>query len=127
MRLLLDTHVVLWALADNPLLGANVRSILASAEHTTFVSAATIWEAEIKIARGKLQIDGDLRANLSRTAVKSLEIGWLHAEVAARLPPHPRDPFDRMLIAQSHVEALTLVSADHAFASYEVTLLDPRN
>lgn len=127
MRLLLDTHVILWALADSSLLGANIRSILSSAEHTTFVSAASIWEAEIEVARGKLQIDGDLRANLSRTTVKPLEISWLHAEVGARLPRHHCDPFDRMLIAQSLVESLTLVSADHVFADYEVALLDPRN
>lgn len=124
MRLLLDTHVVLWSLADDPRLGNRARQLVSDEAGVRFASAATIWEIEIKVALGILRIDGDIRAVLAGAGVEPLHIGWFHAETAARLPPHHLDPFDRMLIAQARCEGLTLMTSDDQIKRYDVALID---
>lgn len=119
--LLLDTHVLLWWLMDEPI-ESGVADRLAHPDQLVFVSAATIWEVSIKSALGKLDVDGDL-VELVESDFESLPISLGHGRSAGRLPPHHRDPFDRMLIAQAIDEDLTLVSRDRAFAAYEVEVL----
>ena len=80
MRLLLDTHVVLWAVSDDPRVGPKTREMLDSPDHVRVVSAATIWEVEIKIAIGKLAVDEDLRIVLANSAVEPLQISSFHAQ-----------------------------------------------
>lgn len=87
------------------------------------VSAASVWEAEIKAASGKLRLDADLETEPEQHGFRSLNIGAAHAVTAARLPMHHGDPFDRMLVAQAQVDGFTIVSRDPVFERYAVDVL----
>jgi PIN domain nuclease of toxin-antitoxin system len=121
-RLLLDTHVFLWWRSDSRKLNATARRGIAEAD-VVFVSAATAWEAAIKIVLGRLRIPDTIEAGVAASGFEKLSIGFPHAEAAARLPAHHMDPFDRMLVAQAQIEGLTLVTHDRRLARYEVELL----
>lgn len=125
MRLLLDSHVCLWWLDDHPSLGPRCRAALEEADEARF-SAVTPWELGIKRALGRLVIPDGLVGALTAAGFEPLPITAAHAERAPDLPAHHRDPFDRMLVAQAQLEALTLVSGDEALRAYEVDLLDAR-
>lgn len=123
MRFLLDTHAFLWWLADDPKLSASAREALASPEALLFVSAVSVGEVAIKRQLGKIQVEGDLVAEIAAGGFLELPITAKHAQVAGDLPRHHDDPFDRMLLAQAKVEGLTLVTRDSEFAPYGVALL----
>ena len=125
MRILLDSHVALWWLEDSSSLGERTRALIEQADEA-FFSAVTPWELGIKRAMGKLTMPDGLTDALARSGFTPLDISVLHAERAPELPPHHRDPFDRMLIAQAQLEALALVSADSSFDLYEVEVVDAR-
>ena len=119
MRLLLDTHVLLWWLADDRTLAKNGRAIIASPDNDLFVSSASLWEISIKAALGRLEIElDDLEDAIARNGFHSLPIGFRHTLTAGRLPIIHRDPFDRLLIAQASVEELRVVSHDTVFERY---------
>ena len=122
MRLLLDTHVLLWWLADRDL-SADARATIGDPATDVFVSAATAWEISTKKALGKLKAPDDLATQLEANAFTPLPISVDHAIAAGALPRHHDDPFDRMLIAQASLEGLTVVTRDERFAAYEVGLL----
>lgn len=117
--ILVDTHILLWALADDPRLTPRMRTALHMAD-LRLLSAASIWEIEIKRALGKLWIDGDVVDIAGRAGFTPLAITWEHAAEAGRLPPHHADPFDRLLIAQGRIEQLPILTADRQFAAYGV-------
>lgn len=119
MKLLLDSHVVLWLLADDPIAPA-ARQLVESTSNEVWVSVATIWELGIKAGLGKLRLDGDLVDNVLAAGLDLMEIRAEHATTAARLPPHHRDPFDRMLVAQAIEESCSIVTRDAAISSYGV-------
>jgi PIN domain nuclease of toxin-antitoxin system len=121
VRLLLDTHVVLWWLADDPTLAIEIKELL-DAEPDCYVSAATLWEVSIKQSLGKLAPQ-DLAERVRDAGFRDLPITLGHAMAAGRLPPIHRDPFDRMLVAQARIEDLTIVTRDEDIHKYEVTLL----
>lgn len=121
--LLLDTHILLWWLADDPKLPAWAREAIADPETPCFVSAATLWEIGIKRDLGKLDAPDVSATLVAEEGFLALPISLEHAERAAALPPIHRDPFDRMLIAQAHSEALRLVTVDGRFAEYGTALL----
>ena len=123
MSLLVDTHVVLWWLADDPTLSEEVKERL-DHDPDVFVSSATIWEVAIKQAAGKLTGPADLPERVRDSGFRELPIAAEHAIVAGRLPPIHRDPFDRMLVAQARCEDLTLVTRDAEIRKYDVSLLD---
>lgn len=125
MRILLDSHVALWWLEDSESLGLNCRGVIEQADEA-FYSAVTPWELGIKRALGKLTMPDGLVQALTSSGFAPLGISVDHAERAPALPLHHRDPFDRMLIAQAQLEALTLVSADGSFEPYEVEVVDAR-
>lgn len=125
MRLLLDSHVALWWLDDSSSLGERTRRSIAAADEVVF-SAVTPWELGIKQALGKLSMPEGVGAALEASGVTPLPISVHHAELAPALPPHHRDPFDRMLVAQAMIESLTLVSADEAVTAYDVDVIDAR-
>src|SRR5262245_2414511 len=104
MRLLLDTHVVLWALAASPNLARNLRRTIADPKNDVLVSAATVWEIAINKRLGKLDAPDNLLEVLEASNFSPLSISFVHAAAAGRLPPHHDDPFDRMLIAQAQSE-----------------------
>jgi PIN domain nuclease of toxin-antitoxin system len=108
------------------LLGEEARRVVLSREHTVAVSAVTIWEIEIKRELGKLEAPTDLVDQLSTHGFLELPIEWEHAVTAGRLPPHHRDPFDRMLIAQALIEDLVLLTADEQIGRYDVPTMDAR-
>jgi PIN domain nuclease of toxin-antitoxin system len=121
-RLLLDTHVFLWWRANDRRLTAPVRRAIASAD-VVFVSAASAWEAAIKIKLGRLSIPDTMESGVEESGFEKLPILFSHAEASGTLPAHHQDPFDRMLIAQALVENLTLVSHDRRMADYDVPIL----
>ena len=123
MRVLLDTHVVLWALTDPDRLSAPVRECLEDPSTALFVSAVSAWEIATKVRLGKLVgaelIISGYRAHLVTLRVEELAITSAHALAAGSLDVDHRDPFDRMLAAQAQIEGLTLVTSDDIFAIYE--------
>ncbi|WP_136709592.1 type II toxin-antitoxin system VapC family toxin [Agromyces sp. H66] len=122
MRLLLDTQVLLWWLADDRRLGDDHRALIADASNIVLVSAMTVAEIAIKTSLGKLDAPDDLLPTLEAGGFDELTFESRHAEVLRSLPWHHRDPFDRMLIAQAIAEQLTVLTADPHFAAYGVDL-----
>lgn len=118
MRLLLDTHVYLWWLQDDPKLSQKARLIIEGAS-AVYVSSASIWEASIKAGIGKLDIDAEqLVAEITNSGFQELPISAKHAAAVRHLPDVHRDPFDRILIAQALCEPLRLLTADIRLKSY---------
>ncbi|MBI4882610.1 MAG: type II toxin-antitoxin system VapC family toxin [Actinobacteria bacterium] len=122
-QLLLDTHVALWALSAPDTLTRRVRTFIEDPRTTVLVSAASVWEVEIKRALGKLTAPAGFAGECRKHGFDPLDITFQHAEAASGLPQHHADPFDRMLIAQAITEGLDLVTSDSIFKSYDVRLL----
>jgi PIN domain nuclease of toxin-antitoxin system len=118
LRLLLDTHTLLWAAKED--LRDDAHKAIEETADAVFVSAATIWEIEIKRVLGRLQAPGDMLERVEESGYQRLPITFEHAREAGRLPLLHGDPFDRMLVAQARVEGLTLASADAAIGRYDV-------
>ena len=128
MRVLLDTNVLLWLLADPDRIDSQARATLAETRVVLYLSAASAWEVAIKVALGKLDLDeADLRTwwhrALQALDARPLPVQPEHGLATAGLPPLHRDPFDRLLIAQALEANLTLATADAAMQRYEVPLL----
>ena len=123
MRLLLDTHALIWWLFDDPKLPTNARRVIADPGNEILISSASAWEIATKHRRGKLPEAGDLAKRfehyLAASRFASLPITVAHALAAGRLPGSHKDPFDRMLIAQCLLEGLAIVTTDPVFADYE--------
>ncbi len=124
MNLLLDTHVLLWWLDDNPTLSAKAKAAIADGKNLVFVSAVVIWEIRIKQALGKLEIPCDFRKVLDDQSFEMLDITVEHAHTVGDLAAHHQDPFDRMLVAQAKVEGLTLVTRDILLKKYKIPLIE---
>lgn len=122
MRLLLDTHTLLWWLAEGPHLGSAAATAIET-ETAVFVSAATAWEIAIKRAAGKLRAPADLAAAVREEGFQELDVTLSHGLAAGALPLHHKDPFDRMLVAQAQIERLTLVTSDRRIRAYDVAVL----
>ncbi len=121
MSLLLDTHVLLWAVSAAHRLPADLRARLDDPAETLVMSSVSLWEIAIKSAldRPDFSVDGErLRAACLAAGYRELPVTGLHALDVRKLPPLHRDPFDRMLVAQSRIEGLTLLTADAAVLSY---------
>ena len=121
MKLLLDTHLLLWAAATPERLSADARALLEAEENELFFSAASLWEIVIKrgLGRDDFQVDARLlRRGLLDNGYSELPIGSEHAVAIESLPPLHKDPFDRLLVAQATVEGITLVTADSLVAQY---------
>lgn len=121
MRLLLDSHVVLWLLLDDRRLTAGSRALLGASESECYVSAATWWELVIKQSRGVASFSlpiSEIRAAAQQAGLRELSVTALHTLCVAELPMLHRDPFDRMLVAQALSEPMRLVTADDAVAAY---------
>lgn len=124
MIVLVDSHVALWWLAGDPI-GEAASGALADPDNTALVSAASVWEIAIKQALGKLTIAAgvDLSGALREAGFDELPVTWEHALAAGALPPHHRDPFDRMLAAQALSGSLPLLTRDRVFERYGVRVL----
>lgn len=124
MRLLLDTHALLWWLEEHPALSRAAYAAIADRETTVAVSAASLWEISTKQNLGKLRppVD-DVVGSLTANRLEALTITPEHAWAAGQLPLHHRDPFDRILVAQAQLEGLTIVTRDPDIARYQVAIL----
>jgi PIN domain nuclease of toxin-antitoxin system len=122
MKLLLDTHVVLWWRLDSRRLRRSVRQRIATAD-IVWVSAASGWEIAIKQGLGKLSLADSFRSMVENSDFDELPVTLRHAEQVVALPPHHADRFDRMLIAQARVEGATVVTHDPQFEQYDVPLV----
>ena len=122
MRLLLDTHALLWWLADEGLT-PQARDAIADPANLVAVSAASAWEISIKKALGKLAAPDDLEQQVQTGGLVQLPISIAHGTAAGQLPHHHEDPFDRMLIAQAFAEGMTIVTRDKRFNDYGVAVL----
>ena len=122
MKLLLDTHVMLWWRADSTHLTAVARKTIASADEI-LVSAASGWEVAIKLGVGKLRLADSFAWMVDDSGFTELPVTLAHTERVATLPQHHRDPFDRMLVAQAQVESATVVTHDRQFTPYEVPVI----
>jgi PIN domain nuclease of toxin-antitoxin system len=120
VRLLLDTHVLLWWLSDDRKLGEeHTRAIIANPDNDVIVSSASAWEISIRAGLGRLEMElDDLEDTILKNGFRPLMIGLRHAITAGRLPHIHRDPVDRMLVAQASVEELRIVSHDRVFERY---------
>lgn len=125
-RLLLDTHVLLWAFEDDPQIAKGVREAITDPGNEVFVSAASVWEIAIKRSLGKVRFAGDVAATVEQAGFLELPVTFFHAEQAGGLPSHHRDPFDRMLVAQAQAEGLVLVTNDADIPRYGVRTLAAR-
>lgn len=124
MRLLLDTHVVLWQLGGERTLGVEARAAIAAADELAF-SAVSFAEIGVKAGVGKLTVPEDLDVHVADAGIRVLALTPAHGLAVAELPLHHRDPFDRLLVAQARAEGYTLVSADARLRDYDVAVLDP--
>ena len=120
---LLDTHILYWMDQSPDRLSAVARALLGEADESIYCSAASLWELAIKQSLGKLNIGPKLTTLIRTYQVLELPVTAAHAEAAADLPLHHRDPFDRMLIAQAKVEGLILMTTDQRLHSYDVAIL----
>ena len=127
MKVLLDTHTFLWWIIDSPRLSARAREVIRDSDNELFFSAASGWEIAIKAQLGRLQVPDNLEQfiveQLALNAILVLPIQLRHALHVYTLPQHHRDPFDRMLVAQSQVENLSLLTADPQITQYEVAII----
>jgi len=120
MRLLLDSHALLWWLSDVPRLGRVAYDAIESPDNEVFVSAVSMWELGAKRRKGQLNAPDDLVSIVERRGFIPLPLSLFHAEQATNLPMHHRDPFDRMLIAQAQAEGLIIVTTDAQVRRYGV-------
>jgi PIN domain nuclease of toxin-antitoxin system len=123
VRLLLDTHVVLWELAGSRRVSQKAQEALEEATELLF-SVVSFAEIGVKASIGKLVVPSDLREHVQRGGVHILGLDADHGLAVRDLPMHHRDPFDRLLIAQARAENLTIMSADHRFGDYDVQVID---
>lgn len=126
MKLLLDTHIALWALVDSPRLPAQARDLILSPANSVTVSTTSVWEIAIKhsLGRGDMPISGqESLAYFRQAGYELLPIRPEHAAAVENLPPHHRDPFDRLLVAQALLEPLRLLTNDTNVARYSDTVI----
>jgi PIN domain nuclease of toxin-antitoxin system len=126
VRLLLDTHIALWAITDNPKLSTRARKLVQAPENEIYVSAASVWEIAIKHALGRhtIPISGEeARCCFAEAGYITLPITEQHAAATETLPPLHADPFDRMLVAQALTEPLKLITHDATVAGYSDDIL----
>jgi PIN domain nuclease of toxin-antitoxin system len=123
MKLLLDTHILLWWLMDEPTLEADARLLIENPKNIIYVSAVSVWEIAIKKSIGKLEAPDDLDKAIETSHFHPLSITMPHAMGIIALPPHHHDPFDRVLISQAKIENCTLVTRDSRIGKYEVPII----
>jgi PIN domain nuclease of toxin-antitoxin system len=127
MRLLIDSHAIIWWMTDDPRLSPMARKALGSSQHERFLSLASLWELSLKVAAGRLQGIGSTMDNLrqasAKQAIEILPITYEHILRVESLPLHHADPFDRLLVAQALEEGLTILTADRTLSRHPVSIL----
>lgn len=118
MKLLIDTHILLWWLEDSPSLASQARSLISDPDNAVFLSAVSMWEIWLKVSLGKLRLPKQFERILADQGFEHLPLTASQARNVAELPWIHRDPFDRMLIAQAKSERLKLVTSDQTLSGY---------
>ena len=124
MRLLLDSHVVLWAMTWPERLRASTRQAIIAPQNDVFISAATLWELNLKVGKGKLVLPDEFVGTLIAENFIELPVSWHHTSQIHLLPVIHADPFDRLLLAQAHCEDLTFITTDRLCLQYPVALME---
>lgn len=120
MKLLLDTHILLWWWDDSPALSDTARTLIADLDNEVFVSAVSITEIAVKKSIGRLTVSDDFAEKITLDGFLELPLTAAHGGQVAKLPLHHRDPFDRMLVAQAQIEEATLLTVDRLIKQYDV-------
>ncbi|ARV61282.1 twitching motility protein PilT [Nostocales cyanobacterium HT-58-2] len=127
MRALLDTHAFLWWVTDDSRLSPTAKSIITDSSNLLFLSAASVWEIVIKVRLGKLTLPEPLEtyipSRLTMNRIESLPITFIHTLQVSHLPDLHQDPFDRIIIAQSQVEKMPIVTVDSKMAQYPIAVI----
>lgn len=123
MRLLLDTHAAVWLLGNDARLSERAVDHFADDSNDVLLSAAVVWEVALKRSLGKLDAPTDMVNQLAGVGVRPLPITLEHAAAVETLPPHHRDPFDRILVAQAFSERAAIISRDEQLRRYDVTVI----
>ncbi len=128
MNLLLDTHVFLWFVNDDPRLSNHLKDLIEDENNGIYLSLASLWEMSIKYNLGKLAFDNSyeefVESEIVQSSIKVLNITLENFYINATLPFHHRDPFDRLIIAQSITENIPIITVDSAFDKYSVTVIN---
>jgi len=119
----LDTHIFVWVMEGSKLLPESIKNKIADPNNKIFVSAVSIWEIVIKRNLKKIKIDFDIETSIGKAGIEVLAIEASHALEIEKLPPHHKDPFDRMLVAQAIVEKLMIITQDEKIKKYDVSVL----
>lgn len=126
MRLIIDTHILIWFLETSPNLSLSRREMIANGDNEVFISIASLWELSIKLNIGKIVLSqtlADVVRKINDLEIEILHISSAHLVSNSQLPLHHRDPFDRMIIAQAQVEFLDMMTNDGVFADYGLNLI----
>ena len=123
MKLLLDTHTLIWWLANDSTLSQVAKKAISNPDNLVFISAASAWEMAIKKSLGKLDVPDDLAIQIKNHNFQPLSITINHGLAIEKLPYHHNDPFDRMIIAQAICESMTIITRDKKFSSYKISIL----
>lgn len=127
MKALLDTHTFLWWIADDPQLSLAARQVIGDGATALFLSVASGWEIAIKSRLGKLKLPADLQGFVAEqmriNAIQVLPVAMIHALHVHSLPDHHRDLFDRLLVAQSQIERMPILTGDAQIARYDVSVI----
>ena len=123
-RILLDTHVLLWWLDNNPRLGVITKKYISDPRNIVYVSAVTNWEISIKKSLGKLTAPDDMDSIVEDKGFTKLSVTNFHGDLAGTLPKHHNDPFDRMLIAQAQTEWVEVITKDEFFPLYSIKIIN---
>ncbi len=128
MNLLRDTHIFLWFVNDNPRLSDRLNSLIEDENNAIYLSVASLWEMSIKYNLGKLTFATSYKefveTEMNQSSINLLEIKLEHFYINATLPLHHRDPFDRLIIAQSIAENISIITVDSAFEKYSVNIIN---
>jgi len=127
MKILLDTHIFIWMATEPERLSTKLAEAIVDPNNSVFLSLVSIWEIQIKVALGKLDLMAELEtiidSQIKSNGVQLLSIDLPHIYALKNLPSHHRDPFDRLLIAQSQIEEMTLATVDRLFDLYDIDLM----
>lgn len=123
MRLLLDTNALIWTLTNRARLSSIAMDAIEDEANQVFVSVISAWEIEIKAAKRKLEIPSDLQDAFAVQGFEPLAVAMRHVYSVETLPRHHRDPFDRMIVAQAHLERMTIVTSDSEIKRYPVSVM----
>lgn len=122
MKLLLDTHALIWWLKNDPTLFKGAKKAISNPDNLVFVSAASAWEIAIQKSLGKLDAPDDLETQINQHNFRPLPITIAHGVIVGKLPWHHKDPFDRIIIAQAMCESMTVITRDKKFNLYNVSV-----